>query len=100
MKPTDDEKNVMTAVTFAEAGEWETARWYAAPPGKARPWAWIERHLVAAAFAEEGLPEEALRASGVERASWSKDPLDLLLAARGIRMFSGVLSPAALSARR
>jgi hypothetical protein len=100
LKPTDDEKSVMTAVTFAEAGEWETARWYAAPPGKARPWAWIERHLVAAAFAEEGLHEEALRASGVERASWSKDPLDLLLAARGIRMFSGVLSPAALSARR
>lgn len=102
MKPTDHDGGVMIAVTFAEAGEWETARTYAPPPGKSRIGAWIERHLLAAVFAEEGMHDDALRVSGVEPARPPQDQyaLDALLRARGVRMFSGVLSPAALAARR
>lgn len=95
----------MTAVTFAEEGEWETARRYAPPgrPGALR--AWIERHLAAIAFAEEGLFDEALRTAGAALPvpaprPHEEDALDALLLARGVRMFCGVLSPAALGARR
>lgn len=65
--------------------------------------AWIERHLVAAALAEEGLAWEAvrLRRGEPERPpARGEDPLDALLRARGVRMFCGVLSPAALAERR
>jgi hypothetical protein len=97
--PTDDDRSWMTAVTFAEAGEWETARQLAPRPRKGSLFAWIERHLVAAAFAEEGLHEDALRIAGVVRAP-EDDALDVILRGRGIRMFCGVLSPAVLVPRR
>ena len=62
--------------------------------------AWVERQLVAAAFAEEGLHREARRMSEVERAPGSADALRGLLGGHGVRMFCGSLSPAALAARR
>jgi hypothetical protein len=65
--------------------------------------AWIERHLVAAALAEEGLAWEAagLGCGEQERPpARGVDPLDALLRAHGVRMFCGVLSPTALAARR
>jgi hypothetical protein len=102
LKPASHDGDVMIAVTFAEAGEWETARVYAPPRGRGRLGAWIEGHLLAAALAEEGVRDEALRLVGAVRArpQPDRDALDALLRARGVRMFSGVLSPAALSARR
>ncbi len=103
MNPSDDRPDLWLAVTFAEAGEWDTARWYAPAPGKARPWAWIERHLVAAALAEGSLHDEALRVlrngGGPGGSRREEDALDALLRARGIRMSFGVLSPGALGAR-
>ncbi len=98
MDPIDSEKSWMTAVTFAEAGEWETARYYAPHPRKSRLLAWIERHLEAAAFAEEGLHDEAMRIAGLKRAE--EDALDALLRVHGMRIFCGVLSPAVLAPRR
>lgn len=106
MEPTDRDADVMIAVTFAEAGELETARWYAPRPKKGRLAAWIERHLLAAAFAEEGLHDEALRLCGAPARrpepapAPEEDALDALLRAHGVRMFSGVLSPAVLVTRR
>jgi hypothetical protein len=104
VKPSDDQRDVMIAVTFAEAGEWDEARRWAPPPGRGRLWAWIERHLSAAAFAEEGLHAEARRlvVGGRPRRALppQEDALDAILRARGVRMFSGVLSPAALAVRR
>jgi hypothetical protein len=109
LKRTDGgEESVMTAVTFAEAGEWTTARGYLAPPRRRGLAGWLERHLAAAALAEEGLHDEALRlaAGGRPRplpAPREDDPLealDALLRERGVRMFRGVASPAALAARR
>lgn len=104
MKPSDEQGSVMIAVTFAEAGEWTEARRWAPPPRGGPLWAWIERHLAAAALAEEGLHGEALRLAGLVRPRPvprpDEDALDAILRARGVRMFSGVLSPAALVARR
>lgn len=102
MEPTDRDADVMIAVTFAEAGDADTARWYAPRPRKGRLAAWIERHLLAAAFAEEGLHDEALQLCGAQaaRPAPEEDALDALLRARGVRMFSGVLSPAVLVSRR
>ena len=58
---TINERSWMCAVTFAEAGEWETARSMTPLPTKSR-WAnYFEQVFMAVAFAEEGMPEEALR---------------------------------------
>ena len=100
------DRDVMAAVAFAEAGEWDTARRLSpgARPGRLR--AWLERHLVAAALAEEGLHEEAVRTLRPPPPAPPRapprpvDPLDALLAARGVRMLAGVAPSAALSARR
>jgi hypothetical protein len=105
VKPTDDERSVMIAVTFAEAGEWDEARRWAPPPRRGWLAAWLERHLAAAALAEEGLHDEALRLAGAARPRplsppREEDALDALLGERGVRMFRGVVSPAALAARR
>lgn len=61
---------------------------------------WLERHLAAAALAEEGLHDEALRVSGVRARLRDDDGLDAVLAARGVRMLCGALSTTALSPRR
>jgi hypothetical protein len=107
VRPADDRPDLWLAVTFAEAGEWDAARRYAGPPGRAR-WgalaAWFERHLVAAALAEEALHDDALRAlrngAGPGGSRAGEDALDALLRARGVRMLAGVLSPEALGAGR
>lgn len=66
MKPYNRHAKWTTAITFAEAGEWETARLYM-PPVKATLRAWLEKTFMAIAFAEEGLGEEALRLTGTPR---------------------------------
>jgi hypothetical protein len=99
---SDDERDVMIAVTFAEAGDWETARRYARPPPGRAGGAWLERHLAAAALAEEGLQDEALRMIEAEAAPAPpriEDALDALLASHGLRMSWGALQPSALAAR-
>ncbi len=58
---------------------------------------WLDRHLVAAALAEEGLHEEALRICGLAR---EEAELEAWLATHGVRMHCAVLSPAALAVRR
>lgn len=52
-----------TAITFAEAGEWETAILYM-PPIKTTLRAWLEKTFMAIAFSEGGMAEEALRLTG------------------------------------
>jgi hypothetical protein len=103
----DDREDIMIAVTFAEAGDWETAVRYAPAPGTGRGGAWLERHLVAAALAEGGLPDDALRLvrsadgrGGRQPEEVALDALDALLRAHGLRMSCGVLSPVALGVPR
>ncbi len=50
-----------TAITFAEAGEWDTARSFMPPTKRSRLAIWLEQATMAVTFAEAGLPEEALR---------------------------------------
>lgn len=50
-----------TAATFAEAGEWETARSFMPPTRRSRLAIWLEKTAMAITFAEAGLPAEALR---------------------------------------
>jgi len=49
------------AATFAEAGEWETARTFIPPTRRSRLLAWLERTSMVVTFAEAGMPEEAMR---------------------------------------
>lgn len=49
-----------TAITFAEAGEWETARSFMPPIRRSRLAIWLEKTAMAVTFAEAGLVEEAL----------------------------------------
>jgi len=58
---TEQPKNWMMAITFAEAGEWETARQMMPATGGTGVLAWLKNHFMAIAFAEEGLSDEALR---------------------------------------
>ena len=82
----------MNAITFAEAGEWDTAR-QMMPKGRSRhAIGWLQKTFMAAAFAEEGLPEEALRimASQSPLANSSADAFLNSIGLGGIRMTYGV----------
>ena len=49
----------MDAITFAEAGEWETARQMMPPAiNRMDSISWFERTFMAVAFAEEGLHKD------------------------------------------
>ena len=50
----------MTAITFAEAGEWETAI-EMLPPSRKKGTSFMEKMFMAVTFAEAGMPEEARR---------------------------------------
>lgn len=64
---TENDRSWMSAVTFAEAGEWETARTMIPLPRKRGKWAaFLEQTFMAVAFAEEGMPEEAMRLVGAK----------------------------------
>jgi hypothetical protein len=54
-----------TAITFAEAGEWDTARRMSPAPARTQSHAinQFEQSFMAAAFAEAGLYDEAIRVS-------------------------------------
>jgi hypothetical protein len=50
-----------TAITFAEAGEWEMARSFMPSARQGKLVAWFEKISMAITFAEHGLHEEAVR---------------------------------------
>ncbi len=89
---TRDKRSWMTAITFAEAGEWESARQYMPRPRRPRV-SRLSRLFMAVTFAEAGLHEEALRHLGAERGPGS-GANDLLanLGLRGVRMTYGVVA--------
>lgn len=66
MKQNNPHAKWTTAITFAEAGEWETAQFYM-PRIKTTLRALLEKTFMAVAFAEEGLADEALRLTGTPR---------------------------------
>ncbi len=94
----------MTAITFAEAGEWDMAREYI-PSGKrlfAGLRSLLENNFMAAAFAEEGLYDDAVRlAADGHRHQQTPAFSDFLntLGLSGVRIVYGSLSPLELSVR-
>lgn len=57
------------AATYAEAGEWDTARELLPESKSSKELNWLEGHFAAVAFAESGLWEEAVRISSGRKSS-------------------------------
>jgi len=87
------QKNMMAA-TFAEAGEWDTAREMTPATKLSREPTWLNRIFMAATFAESGLHDEAIRfmgpASGRNRSFNSAIAEDLGL--HGVRLMYATVS--------
>ena len=85
----------MMAITFAEAGEWRTAR-SLVPNRQRRRLTWFERMNVAVAFAEEGMHDEALHWAQETREAREGGLLEELerLGISGVHVRLGVLSVA------
>lgn len=91
-KTANPEQSWMNAITFAEAGEWDIAR-QMMPNGRDRhAIGWLQKIFMAAAFAEEGLHEEALLVmdNPLPLANASTDAFLRSLGLGGIRMTYGV----------
>lgn len=92
---TNNERSWMAAVTFAEAGEWETARSLVPLPAKRK---WVERLeqiFMAVAFAEEGMHEEAKRLLGMKQQPPRINNFLDSIGLRGVRMTYGILQEGA-----
>lgn len=95
MKADVKHQSWTTAITFAEAGEWETARAYLPGSRQGRVAAWFQNLSMAVAFAEHGLHEEALRIAGRKDEGMAPvRPLNFfeLCALGNVRCTYGVLS--------
>lgn len=99
MKTTmNPNRSWLNAITFAEAGEWETAREMMPPPApRNKLLALLEKTFMAVAFAEESLHDEAKYLVGktnkaTNRAGSFLDSVGL----RGVRVTYGVLQEGAI----
>ena len=93
MKTLNTFQKWMTAITFAEAGEWETAQNMAPVSIRSRAINQFQKIFMAAAFAEEGLHAEAVVLAGSPSlpATGGEDFLQSL-GLGGIRMTYGVFA--------
>lgn len=83
----------MTAITFAEAGEWETAQTFVPPYKRWAMTRWLEKNFMAITFAEAGLVDEAMRFQGGGRLPMhgSCDEFLEILGLCGARLTYGVI---------
>lgn len=90
------ERSWMNAVTFAEAGEWETAISMTPLPSKSKWAKFFEQTFMAVAFAEEGLHEEAQVLAGMKKQAPKriKSFLDSI-GLQNVRMTYGILQESA-----
>lgn len=94
-KMNDTFSSWMNAITFAEAGEFDTARqMMPAVQKKSSALTWFDRVFMSATFAEAGLPEEALKimAATNEKPVESYVPADFLeaIGLKGVRITYGI----------
>ena len=83
----------MTAITFAEAGEWETAKAMMPVCVRNRTISKFEKIFMAAAFAEEGLRDEAISLAETQNLQApNADAFLQSLGLGGIRMTYGVFA--------
>ena len=93
MKTLNTFQQWMTAITFAEAGEWESARLMTPVSIRTRAINTFQKIFMAAAFAEEGLHAEAIDlAEGLSFQAPSADDFLQSLGLGGIRMTYGVFA--------
>lgn len=89
----------MNAVTFAEAGEFETARQMMPATQKRRNvLTWFDKVFMSVTFAEAGLHEEAIAIMNVKPAE-NNAPADFLetIGLKGIRITYGTMSIEAIA---
>jgi hypothetical protein len=83
----------MTAITFAEAGEWETARRMIPVTTLNRKISPLEQSFMAAAFAEAGLHDDAIKmADGLSYQAPTTEDFLQSLGLGGVRVTYGVLA--------
>lgn len=86
-------QKVMMAATFAEAGEWNTAREMTPAVKLSIEPTWLDRIFMAVTFAESGLHDEALRFT---RKTTGKRGFNAAIAEdlglRGVRLMYGTVS--------
>lgn len=91
MKTLNTFQQWMTAITFAEAGEWESARLMTPVSIRTRAINTFQKIFMAVAFAEEGLHSEAIGlAEGLSFQSPCANDFFQSLGLGGIRMTYGV----------
>lgn len=81
----NNDRSWMNAITFAEAGEWETARTMMPLPTKSKWAEFFELTFMAAAFAEEGMHEEAQLLLGAKRHAHAPKRIKFFLDSVGLR---------------
>jgi len=82
----------MMAAAFAEAGEWDTAREMAPESELNAKLTWFDKIFMAVAFAEAGLPDEAVRMTEFKAAPRVKASILDELGLSGVRMTYGTVT--------
>ena len=87
-------QETMMAATFAEAGEWDTAREMTPVTELSREPTWLNRIFMAITFAESGLHNEAIRLMGPAAAGnrGFNSAIAEELGLQGIRLVYGTVS--------
>ena len=91
--------SLMNGVTFAEAGEFDTARQMMPVPSKRKTeLSWFDKTFMSVTFAEAGLPEEALDIINVNQAE-NHGSVDFLeaIGLKGINLKYAILPIEAIS---
>jgi hypothetical protein len=87
-------QKIMMAATFAEAGEWNTAREMIPDAELSRQPLWISKIFMAVTFAESGLHDEALRLLEPARTDNRNFNSTIMeeLGLKGVRLIYGTVS--------
>ena len=88
-------QETMMAATFAEAGDWDTAREMIPVSEASTEPSWLDRVFMAATFAEAGLHDEAVRlmdpAAAKRQRGYNSAVLDSL-GLKGVRLMYGTVT--------
>lgn len=87
-------QKLMAAATFAEAGEWDTAREMLPEVQRSRELSWLSNIFVAVTFAESGLHDAALGILEPARSENRKFNSTIMeeLGLKGVRLIYGTVS--------
>lgn len=89
---TDKQRNWMAAITFAEAGEWDTALEMMPVLRPAPKISWLQKMFMAVTFAEAGLHDDALQLMEARQVLVTGNDFLDVVGLRGVRVTYGILS--------